>query len=164
MRVPSAHIFRLLTQIVASFILGMLLGAIIFLFMYGQLMDQSLIDNRKLKSEITELEQELDSIKSKEAEIKNQQKLIVQKINIQIVTSKEKQPNEFIETEITDRMRNDLKFLIGMPLESVADTAETIVHLVNGRKYTIEQQEFSLELDMLVLYTTMTFKVKVKSR
>lgn len=161
MRVPSAHIFYKFTQHVAFFIIGMLFGALIFLFMYGKIIDQKDIVNRKMQSELTELKQELDTLKGKEEEYKNSRKLIINKISIEVIKDEKKPLSEITESEIIDRLRHDLKFLIGMPLESVADTSTALHHFINGRKYTLDQQEISLELSTLVIYTNMQFKIKV---
>jgi hypothetical protein len=160
--VPSSSIFQKVAQIFIYFILGTLVGALIFLFMYGLSMDRLLLKNRELESTVQELTLELNSSKTKEEELKSKQKLVIKKIEIEIVDTKDSQTDGFTESDLRDLLRHDLKFLIGMPLTKVADTSNTLRHLVNGRTYEINQQRIGIELEALIIYTTLKVHVSIK--
>jgi hypothetical protein len=154
-----------LGRFIGSFIIGMIVGAAIFLVMYGHSYQDLLLENRKLESNMEELHIQLESAMMKEEELnwRKQQKILVKKIEIEVVKKKEGNIDDFVETEIIDRLRGDLKFLIGMPLENISEahTHTAIIHLISGRKYEINQQEFGLKLESLVIYSTLKIRVHV---
>jgi hypothetical protein len=162
-RIPSAFLIQKLLRIIVAFVFGMLAGSIIFLYMYDQMMDKVLLENTQLGITNKTLTEDIEDLENDKNELskKTQQKPIIKKIEIDIVKEKESDTSGFTETEVRERLRNDLKFLITLPLESVAETSETIIHLVNGRKYDINQQQYGLKLETLIIYTTLTVEVSI---
>ena len=157
MRAPDERIARKLSHMIIAFIFGIITGATIFLIMNGQSMEDLLLYNRVLESNMKSINQDLILSKMKEEELsyRNKQRLTIKNIEVEIIKTKSSGPDQFTETEIIDRLKDDLKFLLTMPLDSVAETTAAIEHLINGRKYEINQQEFGLELETLVIYTTI---------
>lgn len=132
--------------------------------MNGQIMENLLLENRQLDITNTKLNEDIAGLIEDKSELSKQyqQKLVIKKIEIEIISEDGETTEGFTETEISERLRKDLKFLINMPLESVAETSDTIRHLINGRKYNInQQQQYSLELETLIIFTTLKLKVSV---
>lgn len=132
--------------------------------MNGQIMENLLLENRQLDITNTKLNEDIAGLIEEKSELSKQyqQKLVIKKIEIEIISEDGETTEGFTETEISERLRKDLKFLINMPLESVAETSDTIRHLINGRKYDInQQQQYSLELETLIIFTTLKLKVSV---
>lgn len=132
--------------------------------MNGQIMENLLLENRQLDITNTKLNEDIAGLIEDKSELSKQyqQKLVIKKIDIEIISEDGETTEGFTETEISERLRKDLKFLINMPLESVAETSDTIRHLINGRKYDInQQQQYSLELETLIIFTTLKLKVSV---
>lgn len=132
--------------------------------MNGQIMENLLLENRQLDITNTKLNEDIAGLIEDKSELSKQyqQKLVIKKIEIEIISEDGETTEGFTETEISERLRKDLKFLINMPLESVAETSDTIRHLINGRKYDInQQQQYSLELETLIIFTTLKLKVSV---
>lgn len=131
--------------------------------MNDQTMEKLLLENRQLEITNTKLNEEITGLTEEKSELSKryQQKLVIKKIEIEIVREDGEPTEGFTEINISERLRKDLKFLINMPLESVADTSDTIRHLVNGRKYDINQQQYGLELETLIIFTTLKLKVSV---
>lgn len=161
MRVPPPSLLASLHRFIAVFMLGMLAGSIIFLYMHGQMMDKLLSQNRQLSIHNLKLSEENQKLE-KEISKKINQKLLIKAINIKIVRDGEEMENSFTELEVLDRLHKELKFLIDLPLDSVAETADSIVHLVNGKRYVINQQEVSLHVEALVIYTTLTLLISIQ--
>lgn len=127
-------------------------------------MENLLLENRQLDITNTKLNEDIAGLIEDKSELSKQyqQKLVIKKIEIEIISEDGETTEGFTETEISERLRKDLKFLINMPLESVAETSDTIRHLINGRKYDInQQQQYSLELETLIIFTTLKLKVSV---
>lgn len=164
MRVPTPSFVKKLLRLIVVFVIGMIIGSIIFLYMNGQIMENLLLENRQLDITNTKLNEDIAGLIEDKSELSKQyqQKLVIKKIDIEIISEDGETTEGFTETEISERLRKDLKFLINMPLESVAETSDTIRHLINGRKYDInQQQQYSLELETLIIFTTLKLKVSV---
>lgn len=164
MRVPTPSFIQKLLRLIVVFVIGMIIGSIIFLYMNGQIMENLLLENRQLDITNTKLNEDIAGLIEDKSELSKQyqQKLVIKKIEIEIISEDGETTEGFTETEISERLRKDLKFLINMPLESVAETSDTIRHLINGRKYDInQQQQYSLELETLIIFTTLKLKVSV---
>lgn len=164
MRVPTPSFIQKLLRLIVVFVIGMIIGSIIFLYMNGQIMENLLLENRQLDITNTKLNEDIAGLIEDKSELSKQyqQKLVIKKIDIEIISEDGETTEGFTETEISERLRKDLKFLINMPLESVAETSDTIRHLINGRKYDInQQQQYSLELETLIIFTTLKLKVSV---
>jgi hypothetical protein len=162
-RVPTPPLIQKLLRLIVTFVLGMIIGSIIFLYMHGQIMENLLLENRHLDITNTKLNEDIQGLNEDKSELSKryQQKLVIKKIEIEIVEEDGAITDGFTETDISERLRKDLKFLINMPLESVAETSDTIRHLVNGRLYDINQQQYGLELETLIIFTTLKLKVSV---
>lgn len=164
MRVPTPSFIQKLLRLIVVFVIGMIIGSIIFLYMNGQIMENLLLENRQLDITNTKLNEDIAGLIEDKSELSKQyqQKLVIKKIDIEIISEDGETTEGFTETEISERLRKDLKFLINMPLESVAETSDTIRHLINARKYDInQQQQYSLELETLIIFTTLKLKVSV---
>ncbi len=162
MRVPQAHLFQRYARYIVFFILGMVTGAVIFVYIYGETMDRILWENRHLISKNNALQDEIEALEEDNDALnkQNQQTPVVKRIQIDI----EKNPDdtdEFIDTEVADLLREDIKFLINMPLESIAETADALYNLIDDKTYEIEQQEIDVEVHSIIIYSTLTIKVSL---
>jgi hypothetical protein len=161
LRIPSPALVEKLLRVIVSFVFGIIIGFIIYLYLNGQMIEKLYLENRQLGITNTKLAEDIESLQDDKNELskRNQQKPIIKQIEIEIISKTDEASEGFTETEINERLRKDLKFLVNQPLDSVADTAETIRQLVNGRKYDINQQQFGLNLETLIIHTTLTVKV-----
>lgn len=166
MRVPTPSLIQKLLRLIVTFVLGIIIGSIIFLYMHGQFMENILLENRHLAITNSKLNEDIEGLVEDKSELSKryQQKLVIKKIEIEIIEEDGAITDGFTETDISERLRKDLKFLINMPLESVAETSDTIRHLVNGRLYDINQQQYGLELETLIIFTTLKLKVSVHKK
>lgn len=150
-----------MTRTIVSLLLGCILGSIIVLYMYGQLSEQMISENHELKSQISNLKHKIKVLEQDKDKLSNRtKKLVIKNIEIEITNNSE--IKDFLKVEIKNRLQEDLKFLITLPLESVAETAEAIQRLINGRMYNIQEQKYTLELESIIIYSTLKVKVIVK--
>ncbi|WP_202080768.1 hypothetical protein [Caldalkalibacillus salinus] len=164
MRVPSPALIDKLTRYIATFVLGAVIGAIIILYIHGSTLNDVMKQNRQLTLDNIKLMDDIETLEEDKSELsrQRQQKIAIRRIDVQIVQQPDEDPiDELVEKEMAEHLRRDLKFLIQLPLESVAETSEAIHHLVNESKYDIQQQRYGLQLKTLVVYSTLTVKVQM---
>lgn len=157
MRVPSGrHIYRHI-RLIILFIFGMITGVIIFLFMYGQQLDRLLIRIRELENQNIQYLGQIVNMEKAEKLLKSQQKQTVKTIEIH-----PKAPNAFIAAESTRLLMQDLSFLKNRPLEYVTNFHDGLQLMLAGRRYTIENETYSVQLKTLVISQTLHFYVEIK--
>lgn len=161
MRIPPPSLFHKLGRYLTIFILGILVGSLIFLYMHGKMMDKLLTENRQLtitNNKLTEDNQKLEE----ELTRRSNQRLLIKKIDIKIMAEGVEKRENLTELEVLERLHRDLKFLIDLPLDSVAETADSILQLVNGKQYVINQQVVRPQVEALIIYTTLTLKISIQ--
>ncbi|MCF6094626.1 hypothetical protein L1765_11705 [Microaerobacter geothermalis] len=139
------------------FLLGALFGAFLFLFLYGQKMDNLILENNQLSILNMQLMTDIESYK-KQLD-KRQQKLVVRKVNIHI----KKAPDGFMESNLIAMASNDAKFLLGKTLDSVIETHEAIINLYNQREYPIKDQYIKTKLDTLIISTEIHIWLRIEN-
>lgn len=162
LKAPQTVYIKKYSRYIVVFIFGMIAGSLIFLYMYGQTMDRILLENRhlistnkKLTDEITAQEEDFDALHEQ-----NEQKMVVQKIDILVLVD-EQELDGFIQAEVIDQLREDLKALINMPVESFSETHTAVQRLIDGKTYRVNQEEFEVRLHSMVIYTTITFHISL---
>ncbi|MDQ0337865.1 hypothetical protein J2S00_000648 [Caldalkalibacillus uzonensis] len=151
-------------RLLVSFILGMLLGALIFHYLHAHTLDKILFENRRLVLEITDLRDEVDYLEKKAEDLNklNQEEITVKKVEIVIVN--EEEIDGFTATDIIERLREELKYLVkeDYSVQSVAETAETHARLIDGKTIKFENNdEYEVKLHSMIIHTTITIKIHV---
>lgn len=166
MRIPHPSMVKKSAQMLACFFLGGIIGSIIVLYMYGLVMNKLVVENRQLSLNYINLQEDFENLeKSMDELTKYQQSMKIKKIEIKIienVVDKEKiHAYSLVETEVIDLLRKDLKFLINLEMDSVAETSDAIKQVINGRTYEIQQQKIAVKLETLVIYSTIIVHVSI---
>lgn len=149
----------------AFLIFGFMVGALIFLYTHGHMLDKILLENRRLALEVTKLQDEVAYLEKQADDLhrRNQQELTVEQIEIIIVN--EDEIDGFAATDIIEQLRDDLKYLIqeNYSVQAVGETAETHARLINGRTIRFEDNsEYRIRLLFMTIYTTITIKIQVQ--
>ncbi|GGK11409.1 hypothetical protein GCM10010965_00360 [Caldalkalibacillus thermarum] len=164
MKPPHPAQTRTWGRLLVSFILGMVMGALIFHYQHAHMLDKILFENRRLALELTDLRDEVAYLEKKAEDLnkQNQEEISVKKIEIVIVN--EEEIDGFTATDIIERLREELKYLIkeGYSVQSVAETAETHARLIDGKTIKFEtNDEYEVKLHSMIIHTTITFKISV---
>lgn len=167
MRVPNSSAIKKNAQMLTCFVLGGIVGAIVVLYMYGHLMNEIVLENRQLSINYTNLQEDFATLEKNIDELtKYQQNMTIKKIEVKILENgaeKEKiHAYSLVEAEVIDRLRRDLKFLINLPMQSVAETADAVKQVINSRNYEIQQQKIGVKLDTLVISSSITVQISIK--
>jgi hypothetical protein len=149
----------------AFMICGLMIGALIFLYTHAHMLDNILLENRRLALEVTKLLDEVAYLEKRAEDLDklSQQEITVKQIEIIIVN--EDQIDGFAATDIIKQLREDLKYLTqeNYSVQSVGETAETHARLINGRTIRFEDNsEYRIRLVTMIIYSTITFKIHVQ--
>lgn len=163
MRVPHPLYIKKIARYLAVFFFGSIVGGALILYMYGQIMNEILLENKQLHLMNKKLEEEYEQLEKDRDELSQRnEEMVIKRVEIEIVNPNGDEIDGFTEAEILERARKDLRFLLQLPVKSVAETSEIIRQLVNGRKYEIQQQQYSVKLETLVLHSTTIVKISVE--
>ncbi|GAA0354457.1 hypothetical protein [Bacillus horti] len=166
MKVPTLSTIKKMAQMLASFIIGGIVGAIVIFYMYGHLMNEIVLENRQLNINYINLQDDFTRIEQNMNEMtENQLRMTIKKVDVHIEADEKTKEDihsyNLVETEVIDRLRRELKFLINLPMQSVAETSDAIKQLINGRRYDIQQQQIGIKLNFLVIYSTVSVNISI---
>ena len=156
MRVPSGRYIHRYIRLIILFVFGMMMGIIIFLFIYGQQLDRLQLRVRQLETQNVQYLEKIVNMEKTEKLLKSKHKLTVKSIEIHPLAA-----NAFIAAESTRLLLQDLSFLKERPLDDVANFHDGLKLMLAGRRYTIENQPYAIQLKTLVISETLHFYVEV---
>jgi hypothetical protein len=162
-RTPYAFQFRRFSAYVSYFVLGVIVGALIFLYMQGQTMDRIMLENHYLISTNNKLTEELETLQEdiNEMDQEQQEQLVVKTIEVDVVDP-DNETDGFVKTEVADQLRDDVKSLINRPLEDLAATSTAVQNLIHNREYEVDDQKIVVRFHSMVIYTTLTIRISIE--
>ncbi|MCK8817912.1 DUF1664 domain-containing protein [Natroniella sulfidigena] len=126
-----------LTRLIASFILGVIIGATLLNLFVGHQIDQLIYEKEELKSNLKNQTAQLEQLEESLAE---ERKKIIQKLQVKIETDLDKH----ITQELKQKIFNLLKSLIGREIDTI--DGNLIAETLDGRIIIIEGNEYQLDL------------------
>ena len=137
--------------ILAVFLLGILLGATIISAYTGRDLDKLILENKELKTEMAELEKQLEQL---DLQFKN--RLIIQSINPYLDTDL----NKHTQQEIIKKIRSLLNGLIGKEINEIDPLL--LHNIINESSIIVEKRSYQLSLSYLVISDKLGLYLKVK--
>jgi hypothetical protein len=130
MRVPSLDRFARWTQSFALVICGMIIGAAVFMSITHRHLEDQIMRNRSLESEIQKLLENNESLKF----YKNKQ-TIIKSVEVGVIenTAEETSLEPVIVSEIKERVEEDLKDLKGRPISYIDQDPQSIKNIYGER-------------------------------
>lgn len=162
MKVPSESLLKKLSRLIASFVIGIIVGSAIFLYIYGQTWDDLYIENRKLTIQNNNLQERINTEQQLTDELNQRakQKLKVEEIDFHII-DEDNRFDELTKTEVIEQLLNEVKVIKNEPLESIAELSDMVEKLVHKKTLDVNQQRLEVHLHRTVIYTTITFKISL---
>lgn len=144
---------------VMAFVLGTIVGAAIFLFYFGHLLDEKMIQINELTAEnenLTKQVKELRNTKNELEEKRNQtQELQVEDIEINISNKEQDSLDKVIKLELLTKVRKDVEFLKNKPLNIVSELHDSVRSIFESKKYEIKEQTVIVEFEAIAIYKTV---------
>jgi len=140
-----------LMQLIASFILGFIMGALILNLVVASEIDSLIYKNRELNSKIKNQNEELKKL---EESLSSRKWKVVQKIKIVVETEE----NKHIKQELESKLYEILNSIIGRQMNKIDGTL--ISNTVDDRVIIIDGTNYQIDLIWLLLQEETIVKVK----
>lgn len=137
--------------VLAVFLLGFLLGATIISAYSGRDLDKLILENKELKTELAELEKQLEQL-----DLKFKNRLIIQSINPYLDTDL----NKHTQQEIIKKIRSLLDGFVGKEINEVDPLL--LHNIINEASIIVEKRSYQLSLSYLVVSDKLQLYLKVK--
>lgn len=140
-----------LIRLLAAFLLGLIIGALILNLIMAQQIDKLIYDNKKLNDKIESKNNELKKLEKSLAQRKWK---VVQKIKIMVETEE----NKHIKQELESELYQILKNIIGRQMNKIDGTL--ISDTIDDRIIIIDDTNYEIDLIWLLLKEETIVKVK----
>ncbi|AGB40378.1 hypothetical protein Halha_0383 [Halobacteroides halobius DSM 5150] len=138
-------------RILASFILGIIIGGCLINLWIGRELDQLIYEKKQLVATINTQETELKKLKKS---LKEEKRTIIQELEINVQTKGDKH----LKQELKERTFKLLDSLIGRNIAKI--DGQLIANTINERIIIIEEKNYQLKLVWLIIQPKAVVKVE----
>lgn len=168
MHFPPFYKKQNLQYFIIGFILGGFLGYGVFLYMYGELTERWIEENLNLHSQINDLEKklEVESENKEELSKKNQQKLTVQEIEIELLNADQLRLDRLSVRLLTDAIKDEASDVLGKEIQSVSNNRSLLKRSIENKTYKIDSFAYGVKIEHLTISQTvyLSLKITIRSR
>lgn len=148
--------FKFTICFITGFLTGILIGIVILSVVVGYRLDNYYKQISYLKNIIRDKDERLEKLE----ESINIQNFIVKDIEINLVFDKDKNNDEIDKIEIEKAIKEKYNKLIGQEVKTI--DAHMVVEVVDKRILKIEDREYKLQVDKLILTEILNMWIRVE--
>lgn len=137
--------------------MGIYVGVFIYLYYYGNQIDELIVKNNQLEAELKVCQDE-KLILEKENKKRSYQLIRSVKFNFT------DELDSFDETELLKILVDETHFLIGKKVDDVGKSPEFIYHLLNGKKFNVEDKYFEIRVKIIYIQTNTEIWISAKEQ
>ncbi|WP_410511988.1 hypothetical protein PaeBR_18370 [Paenibacillus sp. BR2-3] len=161
MRMPPFQRFRRFSQISAVFVLGMVVGSIVYNAIYHMGYNVLWLNNQDLRVQIEQYEKDILTLKKY-----NKTSTVIRQIKIRAEEAKEKEEasslNPVTVKEIISKMSSDLTPLRGRSVFDIDTDSKMARLLLDGKIYIVRDKEYTVTIrTMLVMEGVLQIWVEI---
>lgn len=161
MRLPPFHRYRRFSQIAAVFVLGMIVGGVVYNAIYHMGYNVLWINNQALRIEIEQYRNDIETLKKY-----NNTSTVIREIKVRTEDSKTKEGTAVLDTvtvkEILRKLVSDLEPMRGRSMFDIDSDGKLARLLLDGKIYTVREKEYSVKIrTMLVMEGVLQIWVEI---
>lgn len=160
MRVPPFSRFRRFTQISAIFVLGIIIGAVIYNSIYHVAYNVLWLQNQELHDQIKQYQEDIKTLKKY-----NNTSTVIREIKVRSEESKAKgsTPVDPVTLKlILSEIRSDLEPMRGRSMFEIDTDSKLLRLLLDGKLYIVREKEYSVKIrTMLVMEGVLQIWVEI---
>ncbi|MFB4163011.1 sporulation membrane protein YtrI [Alteribacillus sp. JSM 102045] len=163
MRIPPYYRRPGWQRFFAGIAMGALGGWAFFLFQFGAVHEELVIEINKKRIQIENQKEQIDILRSEERKRneENEQKLTIQETKIKFTNENKLRLNELALYELKQQVEDEVKFLKNKNIESVVEGKELIKKAVENKTYEVGDHEYRLHIEEMYIYTSLELHVKI---
>lgn len=164
MRIPSHYKRPGWQRFFAGVFVGILIGWSFFIYHFGKIHDDLLIELKKQEMMIESQKKRIQTLISDQEKLneENQKKLTIQEIVIHFTNEQKLKLNELTIYELRQQALNELRYLEGKDIATVAATRELMLKTLENKIFTIGDTKYRLITEQVYLFTTLELYMKIE--
>ncbi|SFE68262.1 sporulation membrane protein YtrI [Alteribacillus iranensis] len=165
MRIPPYYRRPGWQRFFAGVFIGVLGGWAFFLFQFGAVHEELVVEINKQKLQIEHQKEQIEILRSEEKKRneENEKKLTVQEIKIQFANEKEMRLNELALFELKQQAEEEINFLKNKNIESVVDGKDLIRKAIENKTYEVGDNEWNLVIKEMYIYTNLELVIAIRT-
>ncbi|MGG0719768.1 sporulation membrane protein YtrI [Robertmurraya massiliosenegalensis] len=164
MKIPSSHQFQEWRRLFAGMAIGALISWLIFLFIFGDWMEDYSMEIKLQEEEIKKLQGEKKIWQEDVEKInkENEEKLTIQTIEVKILNHERYKLDLFSVHEIEESAKEDIRTLLTQNIETAFKSRDLIRRAIENRTFKAHEKRYRLKIKEIVFYTTLTIQVELQ--
>lgn len=146
MHIPPYHKKRSYQIFLLGAASGTVVAYILLLFMYGKMYEHTIYNQLELETELHELEAQHDALLEEQEEREEESSAMITSLQIEFINAEELKFDRLITLQIEDLVKKELDDIIGKSIQSVSDSDELLVTIIENKTFTIDDLSFQFEV------------------
>ncbi|MGG3282109.1 hypothetical protein [Paenibacillus solani] len=157
MRVPPTHRFRPFYQVASIFVLGMVVGSIVYNSLYHASYNKLWLVNEQQQLKIAQYEEDIKSLKKY-----SKQSTVIKEIKIRSEQNDKQPLDPLIIKELVRLMGEDLAALRGRNVFDIDTDSKLTRSLLSDKIYTVREKDYKVQIKtMLVMEGVLQIWVSI---
>ncbi|KOR82183.1 hypothetical protein [Paenibacillus solani] len=157
MRVPPTHRFRPFYQVASIFVLGMVVGSIVYNSLYHASYNKLWLINEQQQLKIAQYEEDIKSLKKY-----SKQSTVIKEIKIRNEQNDKQPLDPLIIKELVRLMGEDLAALRGRNVFDIDTDSKLTRSLLSDKIYTVREKDYKVQIKtMLVMEGVLQIWVSI---
>ncbi|MBA4537114.1 sporulation protein [Bacillus aquiflavi] len=163
MRIPPFYHNPVWQRFLTGIVLGSIISWVVFLFIYGSLQENQTKLIRQQEDEIRDLKENIKIWQEefKALNKKNEQKLTVQDIKVQLVNGHKYKLDSFSIFEIEEKIKEDVSIMIAKDLDTVYKSRDLFKKMIENKVIKVNDKRYRLEVKEIVVYTSLLIQLVI---
>ncbi|MFV8827557.1 sporulation membrane protein YtrI [Alkalihalobacterium sp. APHAB7] len=164
MRVPPYYKRPGWQRFFAGVVIGMIIGWAFFVYEFGTINETLVSEIKKQQITIENLNKDLETLRSVEKKLneENEKRLTIQELEMYFTNEKQVKLSELTLYELKQKGLNELRFLKGKDIATVASTNELMIKTIENTEFQIGDGRYKLKVEQVYLYTTLKLYMKIE--
>ncbi|MFB5663590.1 sporulation membrane protein YtrI [Alteribacillus sp. HJP-4] len=165
MRIPPYYRKPGWQRFFAGVAIGTLAGWAFFIFQFGAIHEELVVDLNKQRLLIAEQHEQIDLLREAE-QAKNQEnerKLTIQDVSITFTNEKSSKLNELALYELKQEAESEMHLLKNKNIESAVEGKELIKRTIENKTYTSGDKQYKLKIEEMYIYTMLELYVRIEA-
>src|SRR5699024_1221155 len=159
MHVSPYHKKRNWQIMITGIWIGAIIGYIILIFMYGRMYEQTLTDQVRMQTEISELERQNKALLEDKEDLEDKSSPDVLSVSIEFMYSEKLHLYKLIIYHLEDLFKHELDHVIVNNVESTMENEQLVIDRIEDKTYTID--DLSYKIDVKKISSTKTIKLSI---
>lgn len=162
MHIPPYHRKRNWQIFALGLLAGVIVAYFIFIFMYGKLYGNTIINLTELEAEVKDLQRQNETLLDDKEKLQLEQILTVKTIDIHFINSKQFRFDRLTTHQLNSLIKDELQHIIGKDVKSIAENSDLMTNLIEKSTFTIDDISYVFTIKKLVISETVVLHLQIR--